>query len=135
MGFRQMVCRLHEGEEEEEEEEEEEDEGDEEEADPFQIGRGTLDMVWMQHDLQRTLPFVDPDTSAADVIYDYEVKGDINSALDWEERNGIYMQVRKRPLLSTFLKYIYDHFTKTGSGRTYEKLKKCRFLAGNANGH
>jgi hypothetical protein len=92
MGFLQMVCRLHEGEEEEEEEEEEEDEGDEEEADPFQIGRGTLDMIWMQHDLQRSLPFVDPDTSPADVIYDYEVKGDINSALDWEERNGIYMQ-------------------------------------------
>ena len=92
MGFLQMVCRLHEGEEEEDEDEEEEDEGDDDEADPFNIGRGTLDLIWEQSQLRDSLPFVDNETTAADVIYDFEVKGKVISAMDWEERNGIYMQ-------------------------------------------
>lgn len=93
MGLLQMVCRLHVGEEQDEDEDEEdEDEGDDEEADPFQIGRSTLDIVWQQHELRHSLPFADLETTAADVIYSYEIKGGVASSLDWDERNGVYMQ-------------------------------------------
>ena len=68
MGLCQMCCWLHDGEEEEEEEEEEEDDG-EEEADPFHIGRSTLDLLWEQSEPSTTLPFIDPETAAKDVIY------------------------------------------------------------------
>jgi Ca2+-binding EF-hand superfamily protein len=91
MGFLGMVCRLHVADEEVEEEEEEEEEADEEE-DPFSVGRSTLDAIWKQSKLTESHPFADDEATPSDVIYDYEVKGEVLSPLDWDEKNLVYMK-------------------------------------------
>eukprot|EP01046_Picozoa_sp_COSAG06_P011953 COSAG06_NODE_689_length_13068_cov_9.661269_8_plen_141_part_00 len=45
---------------------------------------------------------------------------------------GCWQASEKTALFVHFI-YINDHFTKTGSGQIQEKLKKCRFLAGDSH--
>lgn len=89
VGLLQMVCWLHEQEEDGEEEEEEEEEDD---GDPLSVGRETLEIVWEQSELTKSMPFVEPATEASEAILEYEIKGRVASSVDWDERNTIYMQ-------------------------------------------
>ena len=94
MGCLQMVCRLYPRSEDAEDDEDEDEEDNDEGPDPFNIGRGALDLAWEQRDPCYAVPFAHRDTTNANLFYLYQVSsGPINHSLDWEDRDHIYMQV------------------------------------------
>ena len=92
LGLMAMISRLHEKKSvDEEDEEEEEEEEDEEDPDFFNIGRGTLDLLWNQSEVHKSAPFLSEEAGGSDAIFAFEVSGKVRSAMDWDEHTAKIM--------------------------------------------